>query len=269
MLFGCNMNLIHVPSRPPLPARASTVTWSDSRYRECLADYDPRNTNLSPTEYCDLYRWINERPPQRTSVSLGERRFPIFEPWMGVPQVVSEPEPTKEELLHEPPIGTVSPSTKKELRMPQIVPDGDRWAIIGHDKEASTRGMTKDFAIKVFKSMFPSVVATPPTQSGGSMDLGNLGGQLVDIGLEALRSRVVQQNTPQPVGFFPGIAGPAVVGGATGLAADALDLFSSTKKKRRRRKRLATVSDIRDLAALKSILGNGDAFKTWIATHSR
>jgi hypothetical protein len=29
------------------------------------------------------------------------------------------------------------------------------------------------------------------------------------------------------------------------------------------------VSDIADLAALKSILGNGDAFKTWIATHSR
>jgi hypothetical protein len=26
---------------------------------------------------------------------------------------------------------------------------------------------------------------------------------------------------------------------------------------------------IADLAALKSILGNGDAFKTWIATHSR
>ncbi len=39
--------------------------------------------------------------------------------------------------------------------------------------------------------------------------------------------------------------------------------------KRRRRKRLATVSDIRDLAALKSVLGGGEAFKTWIATHSR
>ena len=41
------------------------------------------------------------------------------------------------------------------------------------------------------------------------------------------------------------------------------------KKKRRRRRRLATVSDIKDLAALKAVLGNGEAFKTWIATHSR
>ena len=62
------------------------------------------------------------------------------------------------------------------------------------------------------------------------------------------------------------------------LAGEALDYFMSEDgtigvkkkcKKRRRRKRLATVSDIADLAALKSILGNGDAFKTWIATHSR
>ena len=37
---------------------------------------------------------------------------------------------------------------------------------------------------------------------------------------------------------------------------------------RRRRKRLATLSDIKDLAALKSVLGGGKAFETWIATHS-
>jgi len=69
------------------------------------------------------------------------------------------------------------------------------------------------------------------------------------------------------------------VAGGIGLAAGELyDYFMNADgtmtarkkcKKRRRRKRLATVSDIADLAALKSILGNGDAFKTWIATHSR
>ena len=41
------------------------------------------------------------------------------------------------------------------------------------------------------------------------------------------------------------------------------------KKCRRRRRRLATKSDLGDLAALKAILGNGEAFKAWIATHSR
>lgn len=42
----------------------------------------------------------------------------------------------------------------------------------------------------------------------------------------------------------------------------------STKevKHRRRRKRLATKSDIADLAALKSILGGGKALDAWIAT---
>lgn len=38
--------------------------------------------------------------------------------------------------------------------------------------------------------------------------------------------------------------------------------------KKRRRKRLATQSDLKDLAALKGILGNGKAFETWIATHA-
>ncbi len=38
------------------------------------------------------------------------------------------------------------------------------------------------------------------------------------------------------------------------------------KKCRRRRRRLATLSDIRDLGALKSILSPAD-LKTWIATH--
>lgn len=37
-------------------------------------------------------------------------------------------------------------------------------------------------------------------------------------------------------------------------------------KHRRRRKRLATKSDIADLAALKSILGGGKALDAWIAT---
>ncbi len=40
------------------------------------------------------------------------------------------------------------------------------------------------------------------------------------------------------------------------------------KKSRRRRNRLATTSDIKDLAALKSVLGGGKAFETWIAVHN-
>ena len=123
------------------------------------------------------------------------------------------------------------------------------------------------------------MATTSPTTGNGSMDLGQL---ITDLGGQYIQARYgqVQPSTgyyQQPIAATPAL-GPAV-GAGIGLAAGELyDYFvnedgtmSSRKKckKRRRRKRLATVSDIADLAALKSILGNGDAFKTWIATHSR
>ncbi len=123
---------------------------------------------------------------------------------------------------------------------------------------------------------------TSTTTGNGSMDLGQL---ITDLGGQYIQARYGQ--TPSygtttgvyypPVQATPALAPAAGVG--IGVAAGELyDYFmnedgtmSAKKKckKRRRRKRLATVSDIADLAALKSILGNGDAFKTWIATHSR
>ncbi len=41
------------------------------------------------------------------------------------------------------------------------------------------------------------------------------------------------------------------------------------QKSRKRRRRLATLSDIKDLAALKQVIGGGKAFDTWIATRGR
>jgi hypothetical protein len=41
------------------------------------------------------------------------------------------------------------------------------------------------------------------------------------------------------------------------------------KKKRKRRRRLATTSDIKDLAALKSVLGGGKALDNWINTRGQ
>jgi len=52
-----------------------------------------------------------------------------------------------------------------------------------------------------------------------------------------------------------------VVDNATGAVISTREV-----KHRRRRKRLATRSDIADLAALKSILGGGKALDAWIAT---
>lgn len=56
--------------------------------------------------------------------------------------------------------------------------------------------------------------------------------------------------------------------GATEITEDliAAATAASKVKCRRKRRRLATHSDIKDLAALKAVLGSGKAFDTWIAT---
>ena len=71
------------------------------------------------------------------------------------------------------------------------------------------------------------------------------------------------------VGSIGSKIGTAIAGLGLGLAADEIGAIAgvcSKVKSRRRRRRLATHSDIKDLAALKAILGSGKAFDTWIAT---
>ena len=131
--------------------------------------------------------------------------------------------------------------------------------------------------------MPPPVIAAPqPTTKppvSKPMDLGSL---IKDLGTSYIQTRYAQPPVVQggfdPYSVTPALA-PAIAGGVGLAAGELYDYFTDpatggvfgTKKKkcRKRRRRLATVSDIADLAALKSILGNGDAFKTWIATHSR
>jgi len=118
----------------------------------------------------------------------------------------------------------------------------------------------------------PHVPTTTTTTTGGSMDLGSI---ITDLGTAYINSRYP---TPTPVST----TAPIPVQPAYDLfdaGSDVIDFFTAPdgsvvpvkkkKKCRRRRRRLATVSDIKDLAALRSVLGNGEAFKTWIATHSR
>ena len=63
--------------------------------------------------------------------------------------------------------------------------------------------------------------------------------------------------------------GYAIAGMGLGIAAEdvaEIAAVASKVKCRRKRRRLATHSDIKDLAALKAVLGTGKAFDTWIAT---
>lgn len=72
--------------------------------------------------------------------------------------------------------------------------------------------------------------------------------------------------------IMPGTSNPCATKAYEIVTTVNTDGTTSTKTKcktRKRRRRLATQSDIRDLAALKSILGGGKAFDSWIATRGR
>jgi hypothetical protein len=126
-----------------------------------------------------------------------------------------------------------------------------------------------------------------------SLDLGNLLGTL---GSQYISARYGQPRPPAitaptivaqgpQAGVLQPVLTPPVAAGLGAAAGELYDFFTDDqkaqlgsgmridpvtgrlcKKQRRRRKRLATTSDIKDLAALKSVLSPAD-LKTWIATH--
>lgn len=146
---------------------------------------------------------------------------------------------------------------------------------------------------------------TQQTSKEQAMDLGSiittLGGQYIQarFGQPAAPTIYSASGMPRPIMAtpvsdvygvqpallqgLPALAGPAVrfggsmadkIAGAVaglgiGLSADEIAAVAGVASKvkcRRKRRRLATHSDIKDLAALKAVLGSGKAFDTWIAT---
>ena len=105
------------------------------------------------------------------------------------------------------------------------------------------------------------------------MDLGSI---ITSLGTQYIQSRFQQPAVQQPV-FLDPLVNYFTDGSnqTAGVAPQRCgyvwnpDTGKWQKKSRRRRKRLATQSDLKDLAALKGILGSGEAFKVWIATHGR
>ena len=130
-----------------------------------------------------------------------------------------------------------------------------------------------------------------------SLDLGNLLGTLGSSYIQARwggpRQPQVMAPTIRPQGPRAGVAAqPVLLETLPEMAGDVYDYFFTDEQKqslsqmpnagkvqidprtgrvsvcrnRKRRKRLATTSDIKDFAALKSVLSPAD-LKTWIATH--
>jgi len=93
----------------------------------------------------------------------------------------------------------------------------------------------------------------PPNQFSDVVLTGNAGG---DGG----------GSLPPVVTTGGGSCGPG--GGAQPVYKKVCGVYKWVTPKRRRRRALATKGNLKDLAALKGILGTGKAFETWIATHS-
>lgn len=107
----------------------------------------------------------------------------------------------------------------------------------------------------------------------------DLGGLLSDLGGQYIQSRYAPTPQIQPAlfgfggdssGGLPGldVISEAPVKGMVWNPAADCGAGKWQRKSRRRRKRLATMGDLKDLAALKGILGQGKAFEVWIATHA-
>ena len=125
----------------------------------------------------------------------------------------------------------------------------------------------------------PSPINAP--SGGNDMDLGQLG---IDL-LRQAGTAYINQQFGGPIsaqqadlGFdipfvdvipqAPGQTGCKTTCGPSPVYKKVCGEYKWVYPKRRRRKRLATQSDLKDLAALKGILGSGKAFDTWIATRS-
>ncbi len=127
------------------------------------------------------------------------------------------------------------------------------------------------------------------------LDLGGLAGQLIGGAVQVGMAKYAQPTMVSAPAGGAGVSpsqiqwptygapqtqfamGPAAAMGAGALLGEAIEYIydaggniigAKKKKKRRRRRRLASMSDIKDLSSLKGVLGNGEAFKVWIATHS-
>lgn len=101
----------------------------------------------------------------------------------------------------------------------------------------------------------------------------DLGGLLTNLGTTYIQNRYgakqqgVEFSLPSWGDISPFTTAPPPVDVPSGYTTAGCPPGHMKKKTRKRRRRLATKSDLHDLAALKGVLGGGEAFKVWLATH--
>jgi len=227
-----------------------------------------------------------------TVVPVGGGAVSVQQSSDGVPRVVPRA-PGNEQTSIPPPIDRRDvPSNEETLQRAKVYWSnvGGRWTLthpavgrLDGLTEAGMNQMSAELGIPTARQeaantitpgtgtvgpiTLPGPVATKPPEEQ-PMDLGQLLNTGLDVYGRYLQTQQLQTTPVVNSPFVPDFIEQYV----PGFTEDGSPVLIPGQKKckpRRRRRRLATKSDLGDLAALKAILGNGEAFKAWIATHSR
>ncbi len=197
-------------------------------------------------------------------------------------------DPQNPYVIPRPVLPTVAPTTARAAP-PEVSGQSP-----GINQTPISQPVSQTFAAVGEQKLEPLVQEGTQTMS---LDLGNLlgtlGSQYISARYGGPKAPQVMAPTIRPQGPRAGVAAqPVFLETLPEMAGDVYDYFFTDEQKqslsqmpnagkvqidprtgrvsmcktRRRRKRLATTSDIKDLAALKSVLSPAD-LKTWIATH--
>ena len=220
-----------------------------------------------------LYRaWLRrQHEATRPSVSMGplidRRDIPVGQSG-GVSQVHTEP--TQSTTVTSTGQGTGINQTPHQSVLPGTTPSvlPQQTSTGGSDMALDLGAILVDLGKQYIDARWGTPAYEPWMSSGAGVTTTNVATYPNGVGTGQVAKQVFLPAIISGGGVTARIAG--ILGGlGLGLAADEIagiaGAISKVKCKRRRR-RLATHSDIKDLAALSAVLGKGKLLETWVAT---
>lgn len=294
------MNQIHVTIPPPKQKSdlISCMSIFTPAYQQCLDDNPTGMGSLNAFEHCDIA--VDGPRVTRPNVPLGQGTFPVFGPGYGLPIIYASPGPAPQAGISQPTDRRDQPPNQEGVHV-----NGEGQLVILGPGAApnTTRVMKGKITYTVPTDMLDLIRMRPftkgevPTSSGrgpgtpayvpviiDQEEPMSLIDAVVDLGTAYFAS---QQPAYNPTMGLAAPGGTVVVGGALPAQTPSYESICPTgsgnkgmiwdpnancgagkwiKRRKRRRQRLATASDIKDIGALKSVLGP-KALGAWIATH--
>lgn len=274
------------------------MSWDTARYIMCLEENPSGRGPLSAQSYCDAQAWLNQSPPTR--VPMGQGTFPVQLSWPSLPPMGPGPAGPPQIGISEQVDRRDQPPDQAVLPV-----NGEgQLVILGAGAAPNTTRVMKGKITYTVPTDMLDLIRMRPFTKGEVPTSGGRGpgtpayvpvvidqdepmsiiDAVVDLGTAYFASQNQPQYAPMPLAA-PG--GSVVVGGTGPAQQPSYESICPTgsgnkgmiwdpnancgsgkwiKRRKRRRQRLATASDIKDIGALKSVLGP-KALGAWIATH--